>query len=103
MEDISFDNYWTLFNPEAKFANRRSVTRARWEQCPTDRRRAIIRWLEAGKPKCTNNPYFFIQDFSEPRQQTLTYQQYYAKYGTTEEVDGWKMENPTGRKVIYVK
>ena len=28
---------------------------------------------------------------------------YYAKYGTTSETDGWHMENPTGNKVIYVK
>ena len=28
---------------------------------------------------------------------------YYARYGTTEERDGWHMANPTGNKVIYVK
>ena len=33
----------------------------------------------------------------------LTYAEYYAKYGTTLERDGWKMANPTGQRVIYVK
>ena len=33
----------------------------------------------------------------------LSFAEYYAKYGTTEERDGWKMVNPTGQKVIYVK
>ena len=35
--------------------------------------------------------------------QTLSYADYYARYGTTEPQDGWHMENPTGQKVIYVK
>jgi hypothetical protein len=37
------------------------------------------------------------------RRETLSYAAYYAKYGTTEERDGWHMENPTGNRVIYVK
>ena len=34
---------------------------------------------------------------------TLSYKQYYARYGTTMELDGWKMENPTGQQVVYIK
>ena len=37
------------------------------------------------------------------RIESLSYGEYYARYGTTEEQDGWKMANPTGNKVIYVK
>ena len=37
------------------------------------------------------------------RKLEMSYANYYAKYGTTEERDGWKMANPTGQKVIYVK
>ena len=37
------------------------------------------------------------------RRLEMSYDAYYGKYGTTEERDGWKMENPTGRQVIYVK
>ena len=37
------------------------------------------------------------------KQQILSYAEYYAKYGTTEEKDGWKMANPTGEKVVYVR
>ena len=103
MEELLFDDYWDLFAPDAEFANRRAATRRLWEQIGTDRRRAIIEWLKAGKPKCTRNPYFFVTDFRAPRQQILSYADYYAKYGTTEERDGWKMANPTGQKVIYVK
>ena len=103
MEEFLFDNYWELFNPDAEFANRRSATQRIWEQCQTDRRRAIIEWLKTGKPKCTRNPYFFVLDFRAPRQQVLSFNEYYARYGTTEAMDGWKQENPTGRQVIYVQ
>ena len=103
MEEIIFDEYWALFAADPDFANRRAATQRLWEQCAPERRRAIIDWLKAAKPKCTRNPYFFILDFRAPRQQTLSYADYYAKYGTTEERDGWKMANPTGNKVIYVK
>ena len=59
----------------------------------------IVTRNAAGGP----NPYFFVQDFRVKRQQTLSFAEYYAKFGTTELRDGWKMENPTGEKVIYVK
>ena len=103
MEEFSFDNYWELFAPDSDFANRWSAAQRLWEQIGTDRQRAIIEWLKAGKAKCTNNPYFFLTDFRLPKRQTLSYAEYYAKYGTTEEKEGWKMANPTGQKVIYVK
>ena len=103
MEEFLFDDYWDLFAPDAEFANRRSATQRLWDQIGTDRQRAIIGWLKAGKAKCTRNPYFFLTDFRAPRQQTLSYADYYAKFGTTEERDGWHMANPTGNCVIYVK
>ena len=103
MEEKLFDEYWELFNPDSEFANRRSATQRLWGQCQPDRQRAIIEWLQAGKPKCTRNPYFFVLDFRQPSKQSLSYAEYYARYGTTLETDGWKMANPTGNKVIYVK
>ena len=54
----------------------------------------------------SENPYYAIYDNAYPprkRQRVMSYADYYAKYGTTEERDGWKMANPTGQKVIYVK
>ena len=49
------------------------------------------------------NPLFAIKNHSRQRQQILSFNDYYARYGTTEPRDGWKMANPTGNKVIYVK
>ena len=103
MEEDLFDEYWELFSPDAEFANRRAATSRLWGQCGPDRQRAIIEWLKSGKPRSTRNPYFFVLDFRQTRRQELSYAEYYARYGTTEETDGWKMENPTGNKVVYVK
>ena len=51
------------------------------------------------------NPYFAIMKNSQlmSQRQEMSFNDYYAKYGTTEPRDGWHMENPTGNQVIYVK
>ena len=67
-------------------------------------KKAVIEWLKkSDKRPITRNPYFFLFDFKEPQQQTLTFRQYYERYGTTLEQDGWRMTNPTGQQVIYIK
>ena len=33
----------------------------------------------------------------------LTMDEYYQRFGTTEVQEGWRMENPTGEKMVYVK
>ena len=46
---------------------------------------------------------FAMKNNNQRQRQVLSMADYYAKYGTTSETDGWHMENPTGNKVIYVK
>jgi len=99
----SFEEFWDLFDPDPEFNNRRRACRALWEQKSEQQRQAILEFLKSGKQRSSRNPYYFLEDFRFRRPQTMSYQQYYARYGTTEERDGWKMENPTGNKVIYVK
>ncbi|MBR4431930.1 MAG: hypothetical protein IKS76_01870 [Paludibacteraceae bacterium] len=62
-----------------------------------------MEFLRSGKQRSSRNPYYFLADFRKPRQEVLSFNEYYARYGTTEPQDGWHMENPTGQKVIYVK
>ena len=102
--EFLFEDYWELFSPDPEFANRRAATQRLWNQCQPDRQRAIIEWLKAGKSKCTRNPYFFVLDFRAPRQQILSINEYYVRYNTTEERDGWKrtyLENE--KRTIFVK
>ena len=100
-----FETYWTLFQPDAHFDNRKDATKIEWDACPPDKKQAIIDWLHKHGAYKGRNPYFFIQDFQvlAPRQQVLSYADYYARYGTTEPRDGWQMANPTGSQVIYIK
>ena len=101
---MDFETYWTLFRPDEQFENRREAAEQEWNKHP-EKHEAILAWLHKHGAYKGRNPYFFIQDFRvmQPKQQVLSYAAYYAKYGTTLERDGWKMENPTGQQVIYVK
>ena len=101
MED--FQLFWDLFCPDERFNNRRAATYLEWQKRSEKARQAMIQWLRTQRPSEGRNPYFFVQDFREPRQQTLSFSDYYNRYGTTDETDGWHMANPTGNKVIYVK
>ena len=98
----NFEVFWDLFDPDPEFNNRCRACRQLWEQ-KGEQQQAILEFLRSGKQRSSRNPYYFLADFRVRRPQTMSYAEYYAKYGTTEERDGWKMENPTGQKVIYVK
>ena len=99
---MDFNHFLTLFQPDKEFNNRLGAAQRLWEQSTAAKQQAIIAWLETHGAYKGRNPYFFILDF-KPQQMQMSYAAYYAKYGTTEERDGWKMENPTGNQVIYVK
>ena len=99
---MDFEIYWTLIGGEERFANRKASAKQAWIEHP-EKHFAIITWLRAHGKYPGRNPYFFILDFQTKRQQTLSFDDYYAKFGTTEERDGWHMANPTGNRVIYVK
>ena len=103
----SFEEIWALLAPEGEYKRRRGACERLWQGYEAGRQEAIFKRI-AGKLErgefVNPNPYFAIEDNATmPRKQVLSYNDYYARYGTTEECDGWKMENPTGQKVIYVK
>ena len=99
-----FNCVWTLFAvDETLFPHRRACCLRLWHEMSQSKRTAIIDDLQRnGAPK-NRNPFFYLQDFGQVRQQTLSYADYYKRYGTTEPRDGWQMANPTGNKVIYIK
>ncbi len=100
---MDFEHYWTLIGGDVNFADRKTAAQRAWSLCAPDKQQAIMAWLQIHGRYPGRNPYFFILDFQTKRRQKLTFEQYYAKYGTTAETDGWHMENPTGNQVIYVK
>ena len=89
----SFELFWDLFDPDPEFNNRRRACRELWEK-KGEQQQAIIEFLKSGKPRSSRNPYYFLEDFRFRRPQTMSFNDYYAKFGTTEERDGWKMVKP---------
>ena len=100
---MDFEQYWTLIGGDIYFSDRKEAAKQAWNANP-DKHQPIIKWLQTHGKYPGRNPYFFILDFQIKNVvQTLSFNDYYARYGTTEPRDGWKMANPTGQKVIYVK
>lgn len=102
----TFNEIWQLLSPKIEFANRKRACYEFWCKLTENQQDTLYDVIseKLSKGKFVDyNPLFALQNNSQPCQQTLSFADYYAKYGTTEERDGWKMENPTGRKVIYVK
>ena len=105
----TFDFLWQLVSSHGGVAENYKAELARlWDTYDLQQQREIfcsIRdKLRAGK-FVNYNPVKAVQENApKPKmQQVLTYNDYYARYGTTEPQDGWRMANPTGQKVIYVK
>ena len=98
-----FEDFWDLFDPDPEFNNRQRACRQLWEQ-KGEQQQAILAFLKSGKQRSSNNPYYFLADFRLPKPQILSFAEYYAKFGTTEETDGWKRTFlPDQQKTIYVK
>ena len=99
-----FNRFWELFAVnERLYPHRRACTLNLWMKMPQEKRSAIIEELEHYGPPPNRNPYFFVQDYGRSRTQTLSFNEYYKLYGTTAERDGWKMTNPTGNQIMYVR
>ena len=100
-----FNRFWILFGvDETKYPKRRACTLKLWMDMPQERRDAIIEHLRQNGAQPDKNPYFFIQDFQNKPRQELSFKDYYARFGTTEEQGGWVRKFlPEQQKTIYVK
>ena len=102
----TFNEFWELLSPKVEYANRIRACFELWNTLPENRQDALYETIadKLSKGKFVDyNPLFAMKNNSQPQQQILSYADYYARYGTTEERDGWHMANPTGNKVIYIK
>ena len=105
----TIDDIWQLLNPQGEFKRRRAVCERLWQGYGEARQEQIYNLIE-GKLRrgqfVNDNPYFAIEDNSkqQPRQQVLSYAEYYQRYHTTEDTDGWRrVFLPEKQKTIYVK
>ena len=104
---MDFEEFWKIHNPTSEYAHMENYCRKIWETLSPEKQQIICQNIRRKKEQglfVDFNPYYAIQkNGTLPRPQTLSFNDYYARYGTTEPRDGWKMANPTGQKVIYVK
>ena len=102
----TFNDIWQLLSPKVEYANRKKACYELWISLTENQQDTIFDAIseKLAKGKFVDyNPLFAIKNHCRQRSQTLSFNDYYTRYGTTEERDGWKMENPTGQQVIYVK
>ena len=104
----SFDFLWLMLDHQGVIERYKGDCFDLWNKYSLAQQRYIYRSIrdKLSKGEFVNyHPVKAVRDNAPkaPKIQTLSFKDYYARYGTTEERDGWKMENPTGNKVIYVK
>ena len=105
----TFYEIWTVLEPKTEYANLINKCKELWESFPPEKQQEVFLKIEKKKLEkkfVDYNPLLAIRNNSieHPKtQQTLSFAEYYARFGTTEEQGGWHMENPTGQQVIYVK
>ena len=108
---MDFIEIWTLLAPQGEYKRRENACRRLWQGYSAEMQQRIYAMISKAKAEgeVNPNPYFAIEDAAleqkarAPKHQVLSFADYYARYGTTSETDGWRMQNPTGNKVIYVK
>ena len=101
---MDFEQYWTLIGGNVNYADRKTAAQRAWSLCAPEKKQAIITWLQTHGRYPGRNPYFFILDFQNKRRQILSFNDYYARFGTTEEQGGWERKFlPEQQKTIYVK
>ena len=102
---MDFEQYWQLIGGNVQFSDRKAATETLWAQHP-EKHDAIIQWLQKHGQYTGRNPYFFILDFqvNKKRRQELSFNEYYQRYGTTEEQGGWQRQFiPQQQTTIFVK
>ena len=103
----TFEEIISLLNPDERYNPVLKQCQQLWESFSSEKQDFVYRMILEKKERkefVDYNPLFALKrTYRAPRHLEMSYQQYYAKFGTTEERDGWKMVNPTGNKVIYVK
>ena len=117
-EKITMQDVWQLLQPSKTFN-----TRGRYEKCLADwssmseaQQKRVYQLLQSKKEHAllNPNPYYALNDaMQEDEQQharkttepqVLSFKDYYAKYGTTIEQDGWVRKHlPDQQKTIFIK
>ena len=109
---ITFFEIWTILEPKAEYANLFRHCKQLWDSWSYEKQEEVFLKIEKKKNEhkfVDYNPLLALRNNASERpkrKQTMSYANYYAHYGTTEERDGWKMVKPEkvgDPPVYYVK
>ena len=65
---MDFNEFWTAYKPnEIRFPRRRAATFLAWNERTPAARKAMLAEVKANGAPEWKNPYFFVQDFPEPK------------------------------------
>lgn len=102
-----FNELWGLLRRHGSSGKREQECAELWATYSVTQQQTIYNTIREKLEKkrfVHYDPLRAIQENAQAvRSQTLSFADYYRRYGTTEPMDGWQMANPTGQKVIYVK
>jgi hypothetical protein len=106
----TFEEIWALLKPKIDYEQLRGKCRNLWNSFPSDKQDYVYARIEEKlkrKEFVDYNPLFAIEKNAiAPKPLVMSFNDYYAKYGTTEERDGWIMvtpKKPGDPPVYYVK
>ena len=106
MEDL-FKALWAMLYDHGASAKKEEGTRRYWVTLSLEQQRQVFTTISTKLREDKFVQYDPIRAIKEnirkEQKQILSFNDYYTKFGTTEEHDGWHMANPTGNQVIYVK
>ena len=105
---IPFEQLLALLEPKKEYEPVLGKCQRLWESFSSEKQDFVYRTILEKKERKSfvdYNPLFAIEKNSAPpRPQTLSYADYYARYGTTLETDGWRrVFLPNEQKTIYIK
>ena len=105
--DELFNQLWAILYDHGASAKKEEGTRRYWATLTPQQQRQVFTTISTKIKEDKFVQYDPIRAIKENlrrvRSMTLSFDAYYSKFGTTEERDGWHMENPTGNQVIFVK
>ncbi|MBQ7382264.1 MAG: hypothetical protein IJV61_04490 [Paludibacteraceae bacterium] len=106
---FTFFELWSLLEPKTEYANLINHCKQLWSSWTPEKQEEVFLKIEKKKTEhkfVDYNPLLALRNNAferQTRKQTLTFAEYYARFGTTAEQDGWRMINPTGQQVLFVK
>ena len=105
--EYSFDDILALLKPSKDYDQLRGKCRLLWNSFSLETRQSLYCRIEEKKKRkefVDYNPLWAIEKNSAPtKPQVLSFNEYYVKFGTTEEQGGWrKIYQPEQQRTIYV-